>query len=159
MNCPKCGNPVLETDLFCSKCFVRLQPPSLWRKFLSLFQFAGQPGQRIVTIKRMVTIKTVGEDGQPHEYHSLDELPPGMRAEIEKLESEVLKEKGDSASVTETAHEENTTALGIIKKKSVCVFKIKDALGNERTYHSLDEMPPDDRALVERAQKQIAAQK
>jgi hypothetical protein len=148
MNCPECGNTVAVTDQFCSKCFARLEPPSMWRKlFLSLFQVVNTPQGRILNIKKAVTIKTVGEDGEPHEYHSLDEVPPGMRAEIEKLESEVLKRKG------------NSITLGIIKKESVSVFKIKDTSGNEHIYHSLNEMPPDFRALAERAQKQIDAQK
>jgi hypothetical protein len=159
MNCPACGNPVAVTDQFCSKCFARLEPPGLWRKFLSLFQFAGQSKPHVLNIKKTVTIKTVGEDGQPHEYRSLDEVPPAMRAEIEKLESEVMKEKGDSVSFTKISPTGNAITSGIIKKQSISVFKIKDASGNERIYHSLDELPPDVRALVERAQKQSDAQK
>ena len=160
MNCPECGNTVAVTDQFCSKCFARLEPPGFWRKlFLSLFQVVNTPQGRILNIKKAVTIKTVGEDGEPHEYHSLDEVPPGMRAEVEKLESEVLAGKGNSLSFTETSPTGNAITSGIIKKQSVSVFKIKDASGNEHIYHSLDEMPPDIRALVERAQKQIDAQK
>jgi hypothetical protein len=160
MNCPECGNPVAQTDQFCPKCFARLKPPGLWRKFLSLFQSAGQssPARPIISIKKTVTIKTVGEDGQPHEYHSLDEVPPGLRAEIEKLESDVMKEKGESVSFTETSPAGNATTSKIISQKSLSVFRVKDASGNEQTYHSLDEMPPDIRALVERAQKQIDGQ-
>jgi hypothetical protein len=153
MNCPQCGIAVAVTDQFCSKCFARLEPPGLWRKFLSLFQFAGQSKPHVLNIKKTVTIKTVGADGQPHEYHSLDEVPPAMRAEIEKLESEVMKEKGDSVSFTETSPMGNAITSGIIKTKSVSVFKIKDASGNEQIYHSLDELPPHIRVLVERAQK------
>lgn len=159
MNCPECGNTVTVTDQFCPKCFARLEPPGFWRKFLSLFRFAGQSGPRIVNLKKTVTIKTMGEDGEPHEYHSLDEVPPGMRAEIEKLESEVLKEKGVSLSLPETSSTREAITSGMISKKSVSVFKIKDASGNERIYHSLDEMPPDVRSLVERAQKRINPEK
>ena len=151
MNCPAFGNPVAVTDQFCSKCFARLDPPGFWRKFLSLFRVAGQPRPHVLNIKKTVAIKMVDEDGQPHEYHSRDEVPPGLRAKIEKLESEVMKEKGDSVSFTETSPTGNAITSGIIKKKSVSVFKIKDASGNEWIYHSLDELPPDIRALVERA--------
>lgn len=159
MNCPQCGTAVAVTDQFCSKCFARLEPPGLWRRFLSLFQFAGQSRPHVLNIKKTVTIKTVGEDGQPHEYHSLDEVPPAMRAEIEKLESEVMKEKGDSMSFAETSPMGNAITSGIIKGKSVSVFKIKDASGNERIYHSLDQLPPHIRVLVERAQKQSDPEK
>jgi hypothetical protein len=145
MNCPECGNTVAVTDQFCSKCFARLEPPGFWQKlFLSLFQVVNTPQGRILNIKKTATIKTTDKYGQRHEYHSLDEAPPELRAEIEKLEAESLKEK---------------VAPGMISQKSVSLFKVKDALGNERIYHSLDEMPPDIRALVERAQKQIDVQK
>jgi len=40
----------------------------------------------------------------------------------------------------------------LIRKESISVFKVKDASGNERTYHSLDELPPEIRAVWERAQ-------
>jgi len=145
MNCPECGNTVAETDQFCSKCFARLEPPGFWRKlFLSLFQVVNTPQGHILTIKKTATIKTTDKDGRRHKYYSLDEASPELRAEIEKLESEALKE--------------NVTPR-MISRKSVSLFKVKDASGNERIYHSLDEMPPDVRALVERAQKQIDAQK
>jgi hypothetical protein len=145
MNCPECGNTVAETDQFCSKCFARLEPPGFWRKlFLSLFQVVNTLQRHILIIKKTATIKTTDKDGRRHECHSLDKAPPELRAEIEKLESEALKE--------------NVTPR-MISRKSVSLFKVKDASGNERIYHSLDEMPPDVRALVERAQKQIDAQK
>lgn len=140
MNCPECGNAVLETDQFCSKCFARLKPPSLWRKFLSLFQVVNTPQRHILTIKKTATIKTTDKDSQRHEYHSLDEAPPELRAEIEKLESEALKE--------------NVTP-GMISKKSVTLFKVKDASGNERIYHSLDELPPEIQEAVRRAQDKM----
>jgi hypothetical protein len=154
MNCPGCGNTVAETDQFCSKCFARLEPPGLWRKFLSLFRSVGQSRPVIVNLKKTVTVKTMDKGGERHEYHSLDEVPPELRAEFEKLETEVMKEKGNSASFTETSPAGNAITSGMISKKSVTVFKIKDASGNERIYHSLDELPPDIRALVEGIQKE-----
>jgi hypothetical protein len=39
---------------------------------------------------------------------------------------------------------------GIIVRKNTQVFKIKDASGKEQVYHSLDEMPPETRALFEK---------
>lgn len=143
MNCPKCGNTVAETDQFCSKCFARLEPPGLWRKFLSMFQAVNKPQRRILKIKTTATIKTTDKDGQRHEYHSLDEAPPELRADIEKLESEALK---------------GNVTPGMIGRKSVSLFKVKDASGNERIYHSLDEMPPDIRALVENFQRKGGSQ-
>jgi hypothetical protein len=86
MACPACGNGVAVTDQFCPKCFARLEPPGLWRKFLSLFrvQVPGVSRRPLVTIKKTINIRTTDKDGVKHEYHSLDELPPEIRAAIEK---------------------------------------------------------------------------
>ena len=73
----------------------------------------------------------------------MDEAPPELRADIEKLESEALK---------------GNVTPGMIGRKSVSLFKVKDASGNERIYHSLDEMPPDIRALVENFQRKGGSQ-
>jgi len=152
MNCPECGHPVGETDQFCSKCFARLKPPGFWRKFLSLFQSAGPSrlARPVINIERKVTIKTVGEDGQPHEYHSLEEVPPGLRAKIEKLESDAMKEQGQSVSFTETSATGNVTKSRIVSRKSFQVYQIKDATGQERIYHSLDEVPWEKRSQIEK---------
>jgi hypothetical protein len=139
MNCPECGNTVEKDAQFCPKCFARIEPPSLWRRFLSLFQATGQPTRRVVTLKKTISVKTVDKDGGRHEYNSLDEVPPELRAEMEKLEAESLKDSINSART-------------IISRKKSEIFKIKDASGNERIYHSLNDLPPEIRAAVEQAQ-------
>jgi len=151
MNCPECGHPAGETDQFCSKCFARLKPPGLWQKFLSLFRSTGasRPARPVINIEKRVTIKTAGEDGQPHEYHSLEEVPPGLRAEIERLESDLMKEKCQSVSFAETSATGNVTKSRIVSRKSFQVFKIKDATGQETIYHSLDEVPREKRSQLE----------
>ena len=148
MNCPGCGSPLEKGAQFCPKCYDRIEPPGLWRRFLSLFQTTGTPARRIMDIKKTVTIKTTDPDGQHHEYHSMAEAPPEVRAELEKLEAEALKRASDSV-----ISEESDGISTIISKKSLSVFKIKDASGNERVYHSLDELPPEIRAAFERAQE------
>ena len=145
MNCPECGNQVEKDAQFCPKCFARIEPPGFWKRFLSLFQSTGKPRRSIINIKKSVTIKTTGKDGQHHEYHSLEEVPPEFRAEIEKLSSEALKE-GFSSSISDGL----TTK--ILSKKTVSLYKIKDASGQERVYHSLEELPPEIRAALEKAE-------
>src|ERR1043166_5857616 len=71
MNCPDCGSPVEKQAQFCPKCYARIEPPSLWQKFLSLFQRSGEPRRPLLTIKKTVTIKT-NKDGERHEYNSLE---------------------------------------------------------------------------------------
>jgi hypothetical protein len=71
-------------------------------------------------------------------------VPPELRKEVEKLQSEELK-----ATLSSSSLEGLTT---ITSKKTATLFKVKDASGNERTYHSLDELPPEIRAALEQAQ-------
>ena len=62
----------------------------------------------------------------------------------EKLQSEELKATLNSSSL------DGLTT--ITSRKTTTLFRVKDASGNERTYHSLDELPPEIRAAFERAQ-------
>ena len=151
MNCPDCGNPVEKEAQFCPKCFARIESPTFWRKLLRLFQSTNKHRQPIIKIKRTVSINTTDADGQHHEYHSLDEVPPELRQEIEKLESEGLKESFRSSSSDGLTTKITTK---IVSTKSASLFKVKDAEGNERTYHSPEELPPEIRAPFEQAQKE-----
>jgi hypothetical protein len=114
-------------------------------------QAGAKPGPNVV--KKSVTIRTVGEDGQEHEYSSMEEVPPEIRSEIEALEKEAAQEKGSELSITETSQEGNAITSKIIRRKNVSVYKIIDDSGVERTYHSLEEMPPEIRAAVEEAER------
>jgi hypothetical protein len=143
MNCPECSTPIEKNAHFCPKCYARIEPPGLWQRFLSLFQGQGQRRTSVVTIRKTLNIKTRDKDGQAREYHSLDEVPAELRAQIQQLESDAEKEALSGGS--------NTGKL--ITRKTTSVIKVKDAAGNERIYHSLDELPPELRAVVENAQK------
>jgi hypothetical protein len=146
MKCPECGNSVEPEAQFCSKCFARIEPPGFWQKLLRLFQGSDKPRKPIIKIKRSVSIRTTDKDGQQHEYHSLDDAPAELRQELEKLESQALKEAlGSSSSEGHTNK--------ILSRKETSLYKVKDASGNERVYHSLEELPPEIRAAFERAQK------
>jgi hypothetical protein len=107
---------------------------------------AVEPGTNVV--KRSVSIKTVGEDGEQHEYSSMEEAPPEIRAEIEALEKEADQDKGNGLSVTETSQTGDSVTSKSIYRKNVSVYKIVDESGVERTYHSLEEMPPEIRAAI-----------
>lgn len=80
----------------------------------------------------------------------LDEVPLELREELKKLESEGLKEGFRSASSDGPTTKITTK---IISRKTASLFKVKDAAGNERIYHSLEELPPDIRAAFEQAQE------
>jgi len=155
MNCPECGNAVTATDQFCPKCFARIERPGWLRRLISFFQNLSKPGPHTVTFKKTVTIKSVGKDGSVHEYHSLAEAPLSLQTEVQKLETEMLKETGSLPSAEALLKMADTTQPGIISRKSVSVFRIKDASGKEQIYHSLDELPPKIREAFEKAQKKI----
>jgi len=148
MNCPECGESVEQNAQFCPKCFARIEWPGFWRKVLSLFQSSLKPSRPIVKINKTIIIKTTDKDGQKHEYHSLAEVPPDMRAQIQKLESEAFKQPIVSST---------SDGFEIRSEKSVSVFRVKDASGNERVYRSLDELPPEIRAAIEQAGNKLKA--
>ena len=148
MKCPDCGNPVQPDAQFCPKCYARIEPPGLWQRLLWLIQGLITPSRPLIKVHKTVTIKTTDQQGQQHEYHSLAEVPPEMRAEVETLESEALKDTFRSSS------KPGFTAT-ITTEKSVSLFRVKDASGKERVYHSLEELPPEIRAAVERIKKKV----
>jgi hypothetical protein len=103
-------------------------------------------------VKKSVIIKTVGEDGEQHEYSSMEEAPPKIRAEIEAIEREAAQQRGNELSVKETSQAGNAITLKKIHRMNISVYKITDDSGVERTYHSLEEMPPEIRAAIAEAE-------
>jgi hypothetical protein len=85
----------------------------------------------------------------------MDEVPPEIRSQLEALEAEMMKEKGEVVSVTETSRGGIKITSRTTRTKDVSVYKIVDESGVERTYHSLEEMPPELRAAVEQAEKNL----
>ena len=147
MNCPDCGNPIEKNAQFCPKCYARIEPPGFWKKLLGVFRTSPKSRRPIITIKKNVTIRTKGKDGETHEYKSLDEVPPELRAQMQSMQAEALKEAFSSASADDEE-------IKFIKRKTVSLFKVKDASGNERVYHSLDELPPEIRKAWDQGQDQ-----
>ena len=146
MNCPDCGELLEKDAQFCPKCFARIEPPSFWGKVFSLLTSRKKPRQPFVRIQKTITIKT-DKDGEQHEYHSIDQVPPEIRSEIEKAESEALKDALKSSS-------SDGRTITISTQKTISLFKVKDASGNERVYHSLEELPPEIRTAIEQARKE-----
>ena len=108
------------------------------------------PGSNVV--KRSVSIQTVGEDGVRHEYSSMEEVPPEIRSQIEALEREAAQAPGSELTVRETSQAGSALTSKIVRQKKVSVYKLIDEAGVERTYHSLEEMPPELRAAIAEAE-------
>jgi hypothetical protein len=83
----------------------------------------------------------------------MEEVPPEIPAQIEALQKEAAQEKGNEWSVTETLQQGNTMLSKVLRQKNVFVYKVVDDSGVERTYHSLEEMPPEIRAAVVEAEQ------
>lgn len=124
---------------------------------LSILTELGTPGRdrnwrESKNVSKSVTIRTVNEHGEEHEYSSMEEAPPEIRSEIEALEREAMQQKGEELSVAESSETGNAITSKIIHRKSVTVYKIVDESGVERVYHSLEEMPPEIRAAIAKAE-------
>jgi len=150
MACPKCGNVVAATDQFCAKCFTRLERPTFWQNVTSWIQIPPIFRKQPLVIKKKVVFETVNKQGEKHIYHSLDEVPPELRANFEKVQAEVAKEL--EANEPPSDAPKDVPSPGTIIRRRIFLYKFKDASGNEQTYHSLEEMPPEVRVMFENAQ-------
>ena len=149
MVCPKCGHVVMVTDQFCSKCFERLERPSFWRRLGAWFQSAFKPGLHTMVLKKNIQFQTTDKQNVKHIYRSLDEVPPEFRDVFKKFT------KGMDASPQSSGVSKDMPESGIIVRKNIQEFKFKDKTGTEQVYHSLDEMPPETRALFEKLRQRL----
>jgi uncharacterized protein YrzB (UPF0473 family) len=115
---------------------------------------SGVPGSHDMEVERSVSVKIVGEDGQEREYHSLEEVPPEIRAELAALEAAATRQKPDELSVTETSKGLTITTRTNVSR-DVTVYKFVDEQGVERVYHSLEELPPGIRAAAAEAERKL----
>src|SRR5579872_2125627 len=129
MNCPDCGMSLEEDAKFCPKCYAIVESPGLWRRVLNYFRSASKPGVHVLKSQRKVNITTVGKDGTRHEYHSIDEVPPAMRSQLEGMEMEM------NAVEARLLSPENLASIpkspGLVSRKSFVTYKVKDASGRE----------------------------
>ena len=104
-------------------------------------------------VKETVSIRTTYPDGTQHEYSSMEQVPPEIRSQLEALEKEAAQQKGNEISISEKSAQGNTFTSKIIQQKNISMYKVVDESGVERTYHSLDEMPPEIRAAFEKGER------
>jgi hypothetical protein len=118
---PYSGSPVLIEDGF---------EPRVMDKPPDIMPGATQITERSGNITRHVSTSTSSKT-----YHSLDEMPPDMRARVEAMMAQ-----GRNSDVESFVSEQIT---------------ITDEHGNTRTYKSVEEMPPDVRARYEEARRKF----
>lgn len=157
MNCPDCGTPVEQTDRFCPKCYARIEPPGFWRRLFFLFLGSSSPktprSRPPIYFHQTTSIKTVDADGTEHQYQSLAEAPLKLQQEVEKMQKELSSQKSSMSVELPPETTADTTTHKFFTQKSVSVYKIIDDNGQECTYNSLEELPPEIRAAFEQAMK------
>src|SRR5437667_9954656 len=81
MNCPHCGNELLSDQEICPTCFQRVKRPGFWAR---LFGRQSQPSaSRVIKVTEFKKTEIVTQkDGERRADHSLDEVPPEMRATV-----------------------------------------------------------------------------
>jgi hypothetical protein len=134
--CPKCGAEVEDGWTVCRKCFE----PVKRKGFLS--RLFGALGVKVTVSKTSDLVPGMtghilnfninerikirdGKTGEVREYHSLDEVPEEFREKIRQ-------------------------AQAMLSEKSTMRITITDASGTTRHYNSIEEMPPDIKALYEK---------
>lgn len=135
--CPHCGAEVPKGWETCRQCLKALPKRSFLARLFGWF--GGLPAVTTHTVTqtqvtRSEYIEVVGEDGQRKVYHSLEEVPPEIRAKIEAARA--------SSQPTQITNQ----------------ITIRDESGQERTFQSIDEMPQHMRAIYERMQSRIRKQ-
>ncbi|HEV2328087.1 MAG TPA: hypothetical protein VGY56_04775 [Verrucomicrobiae bacterium] len=82
-------------------------------------------------------------------------MPPELREAFEKARPEAIKElevtkELDAEWQSSSGISKNTQKPGFITRKNFQEFMFKDASGEEQVYYSIEEMPPETRALFEK---------
>src|SRR5207247_8399948 len=122
MNCPKCATEVPSDYTYCPQCFTPVEQPGPWKR-LFRWLFGGtttkyQVNQvKFSAVQRIDTVDPA--TGQPKVVNSLEEVPAELRPQFEEMRQKVLsgEAKGN--------------------------FVVRDFSGQERTYQSVAEMPPE----------------
>lgn len=159
MNCSQCGLHIPEGAQTCPNCRAPVRQPGFLERLFGWLAPARQP-----TIHRQVIRKTeikeqpfqiVEATGQQQVYRSLEEVPPELRSTVEEALRAAASgaAAGGKVRVTVKIEESRRTVSPAATQDAKVRITVKDASGQERTYHSVEEMPPEIRALYERARQ------
>ncbi|HEV3301672.1 MAG TPA: hypothetical protein VG055_18605 [Planctomycetaceae bacterium] len=101
-----------------------------------------------VSVGNLNVFTVTGADGRERTYQSLDEMPAKLRARVERS----LAESSESESPGGVAPEirQRFEAFAFPKPGQRIKVQFRGPDGREHTYHSLEELPPDVRAIYER---------
>ena len=134
-HCEKCGAEIPEGSPVCRSCFEPVKREGFLSRLLRIFggvrvsvgkSATGATQVGIIKATDRITIRD-GRTGELREYGSLEEVPLEHRQQIRQARE------------------------AAISGKNVAPIIVRNAFGKEHTYHSPDEMPPELRALYEKA--------
>jgi hypothetical protein len=136
MACRQCAEERGQGQEFCRSCFEIFPRPSRLRRLLRALGRAGEECPSTLTAARSPVT----------EHYELRDPTTGGTLRL-----------GDAGELPDFAREAFEGAFadppGTTRIETRQEFRVSDGPGNERTYRSLDEMPPELRALVEEALK------
>jgi hypothetical protein len=122
MLCPECGSQVADGQECCPECRFQIRKPGLLGRLRDFF--GGSSTKTFITSRTLENVTFVDTaTGERQVFNSFDEVPSEIRTKIQEAQAQG----------------------GITSQKSSVVFVGAD--GQE--YHSLEEMPPDVRAMYE----------
>jgi hypothetical protein len=131
--CPACGAALREGRSSCENCHTELPKPALWRRVLDLLL---KPRLRVTRTKfvlRAAPLWVIDKaTGERRCAASLADLPPELREQIAHSSGQPLQ-------------------------KTFCI-NFQGADGRPQTFHSVEEMPPEVRAIYERVLPEVKAQ-
>jgi hypothetical protein len=131
MYCSQCGTELSEIERRCPTCSAPIRSGGILRRF---WHWLTSPSVSVTlrttaAIEKQKFVYVDKTSGKRQVFHSLDEIPPEIRAMLKEVQ-----------------------ASGTAIEKSVYSFQGPD--GQKHTYHSLEEMPPEIRATYESILKQ-----
>ncbi len=129
MYCSQCGTQLQEDQEVCPACDARVgkRKRGFWQRLLG---FLGTPVSSTTTVIKEEKIVFLNEKtGTRTVFNSFDELPPEIKSKFEQAKEGKLL---------------------VFNSFDELSFTVRSSEGNEETYHSLEEMPPDVRAIYEK---------
>jgi hypothetical protein len=143
MDCPNCGLRVPEGTARCPNCLRAMPRSGLLQRLARALGLGGRSWPSMQVTNRTTEIRTRiqvkdGRSGETKTYSSLADAPAEIRQQMEQA-------KAGDALTKITVRD----ASGVKRTE----ITVKDASGVIRTYESIDQLPPDIRALYERALK------
>ena len=155
MYCSTCGADMVEGQDCCPACSAPVAKPGFLRRMAgALFTWLTDVRTSTVQVRRVERIEiTDPRTGKQRVFHSLEDLPPEVRAQVE-----ASRGQGHLIEERESITDAQGVKLEMTRTPSGVKFLYRDASGKEQTYLLPKDMPPEVRAIYERMEKALPAE-